>query len=515
MRQTIRAAIKAGRHRVAVVCGAWHAPVLQRPTAAGEPGQPDCCAAARGARSRITWVPWTHSRLATRVGYGAGITSPGWYHHLWTAPDQPITRWLTKVARSLRARDLPVSSAHVIEAVRLAETLAGLRGRPLAGLTEVNEATRAVLCDGDEVAARFVTRQLVVGQATRRGRPTGADGAAGGGPGRRAAGRCGSGGRRARASTTSICAGRTTRRGRGCSTGSGCSTSTGSSPRAARSRRRHLPGDLAVASGGPSYAVAVVEAATWGTTVAAAATAKVRDDRRRRRPGRADRAVERCLLADLPEALDELLAALARAGRAGRRRRPPDGGAAGAGPRPALRRRPRHRHVRAAPGQRDAASVRICAGLPRRSPAWTTTAPARCGARIDGVHAAVALLRGRAGRGCARPSLAGHPGRDRRPTDVNGQLAGRVVRHPARRRAAERRAGTAARGRSPHGVAGRRQGGLGGRLLRRRRAAAHPRRRAARPARRLAARAGRRRVRRRAAAGPAHVRHVQPRRSAG
>ena len=75
------------------------------------------------------------------------------------------SRWLTKVAHALRTRDLPVSSAHVIEAVRLAETLAGLRGRPLAGLAEVTEATRAVLCDGDELAVRYVTDQLVVGQA--------------------------------------------------------------------------------------------------------------------------------------------------------------------------------------------------------------------------------------------------------------------------------------------------------------------------------------------------------------
>ena len=86
-------------------------------------------------------------------------------------------RWLTKVAGVLRARDLPVSSAHVIEAVRLADTLAVLRGRPLAGLAEVNEAAKAVMCDGDDVAAAYVTRDLVVGELEihdylgSRGRP--------------------------------------------------------------------------------------------------------------------------------------------------------------------------------------------------------------------------------------------------------------------------------------------------------------------------------------------------------
>ncbi len=162
MRQTIRSALRRGRSRVAVVCGAWHAPAVQPPL---PPAKQDA-AILRGSRRRkitITWVPWSHERLAASTGYGAGVASPGWYAHLWSAPDQPITRWLSKVARSLRTRDLTASSAQVIEAVRLAETLAALRGRPLAGLSEVTEATRAVLCDGDERAVRFITQHLVVG----------------------------------------------------------------------------------------------------------------------------------------------------------------------------------------------------------------------------------------------------------------------------------------------------------------------------------------------------------------
>jgi len=64
----------------------------------------------------------------------------------------------------LRRHDLPVSSAHVIEATRLAETLAALRGRPLAGLLEVTEATRAVLCEGNDAAVAFVQHDLVLGE---------------------------------------------------------------------------------------------------------------------------------------------------------------------------------------------------------------------------------------------------------------------------------------------------------------------------------------------------------------
>ncbi|HWD79651.1 MAG TPA: DUF5682 family protein, partial [Kribbella sp.] len=163
MRTVIRKAQREGFERIAVVCGAWHVPALELPLPPATHDQ----RILKGLPKRkiaCTWVPWTHGRLAATSGYGAGITSPGWYHHLFTAPDQITTRWLAKVAQVLRDEDLPVSSAHVIEAVRLADTLAALRERPLAGLSEVTEATRAVLCGGNDVLLDLVTREAVVGE---------------------------------------------------------------------------------------------------------------------------------------------------------------------------------------------------------------------------------------------------------------------------------------------------------------------------------------------------------------
>ncbi|MFL6072702.1 MAG: DUF5682 family protein [Mycobacteriales bacterium] len=146
---------------VAVVCGAWHVPAL----ATLPPASHDSALLRGLPRTKVTctWVPWTHGRLAARSGYGAGITSPGWYHHLFTTHDHVVERWLVKVARLLRAEDLPVSSAHVIEATRLAETLAALRGRPLAGLTELTEAVRAVYTGGADAPLALVRERLVVG----------------------------------------------------------------------------------------------------------------------------------------------------------------------------------------------------------------------------------------------------------------------------------------------------------------------------------------------------------------
>ncbi|MEV0187709.1 DUF5682 family protein [Kitasatospora purpeofusca] len=164
MRGRIRAARRAGHHRIAVVCGAFHVPALERtPTVAEDRAL--LAGLPKKVRTEITWVPWTHRRLSQLSGYGAGIVSPGWYHHLHRTDGDPLPGWLTRAAGLLRAEDHPVSSAHVIEAVRLARALAGLRGRPLAGLTETLDAVRAVMCEGSDIALALVRDRLVIGDA--------------------------------------------------------------------------------------------------------------------------------------------------------------------------------------------------------------------------------------------------------------------------------------------------------------------------------------------------------------
>ncbi|MFJ9813897.1 DUF5682 family protein [Streptomyces sp. NPDC101151] len=161
MRLQLRAARKESGDAVAVVCGAWHVPALREKAAVTADR-----ALLKGLpriKADLTWVPWTHRRLARSSGYGAGIDSPGWYGHLFRARDRPVERWLTKVAGLLREEDRVVSSAHVIEAVRLAETLAAMRGRPLPGLSETTDAVRAVMCDGSDVPLALVQDRLVVG----------------------------------------------------------------------------------------------------------------------------------------------------------------------------------------------------------------------------------------------------------------------------------------------------------------------------------------------------------------
>ncbi len=168
MRRAIRQARNEGAERIAVVCGAWHAPALCHLDNAN--ADDALLANLPSVAIETAWVPWTYGRLSATTGYGAGIRAPGWYHHLWqqgkqqASPTQMSIVWLSHVAHLLRVQDLDASSAHIIEAVRLAEALAAMRGLSAPGLPELNEATQTVLCFGDAAPMQLIQRHLIVGE---------------------------------------------------------------------------------------------------------------------------------------------------------------------------------------------------------------------------------------------------------------------------------------------------------------------------------------------------------------
>jgi len=163
MRSRIREAQKAGFQNIAVICGAWHLSALMQPPKGAVKADAALLKGLPKTKVAATWVPWSDNRLASASGYGAGVTSPGWYGHLWRHPEQAGLRWVVEAARLMREQGLDASSASVIETVRLSETLAALRGRPLAGLTELREAILTVLCHGDPAPLQLVHNQLEVG----------------------------------------------------------------------------------------------------------------------------------------------------------------------------------------------------------------------------------------------------------------------------------------------------------------------------------------------------------------
>ena len=388
MRQNIRAAVKEGFERVAVVCGAWHVPALETMP----PMSADAITLKGLPRVKVsaTWIPWTSGRLGSASGYGAGITSPGWYSHLFSAPDQVVARWFVKVARLLRDEDLPASPAALIDAVRLAEALAALRGRPRAGLEELNDAARAAVCGGSEAPMALIADRLIVGRELGRVPaetpmvPLAQDLA-------REQGRL-----RLRAEVTARELDLDLRRPNDL----------------ARSHLLHRLALLEVAWGRPvevagkagtfhevwriqwhpELAVGLIEAGMWGTTVVDAATARASHG--------ADTAqtlsdvtglLERSLLAELPEAVHHVMGVLAD-----RVALDTDVGHL-MDALPALARALRYGNVRRTDASSieavvDGLVVRICVGLPVAASSLDDDAAAEIVRRVMGVHESLALL---------------------------------------------------------------------------------------------------------------------------
>ncbi|MBF4764867.1 hypothetical protein ISU07_17165 [Nocardioides islandensis] len=171
MRKAVRETLRTeGVERVAFVCGAYHAPALDPATYPSVAHDNALLKGLPKTKVAATWAPWSSGRLALASGYGAGVTSPGWYQHLfdhWSRDgedDDLATTWLVRVARELRGQQLDASTASVVEASRLASTLAAVRGRPSVGLTELDDAAESVLCEGSRVPLRLVHDSLVVGR---------------------------------------------------------------------------------------------------------------------------------------------------------------------------------------------------------------------------------------------------------------------------------------------------------------------------------------------------------------
>ncbi|MGW7453898.1 DUF5682 family protein [Streptomyces sp. NPDC054787] len=422
MRQRMRAARREFGDTYAVVCGAWHVPALRAKTTVA--ADKALLSGLPKVKVATTWVPWTHRRLARAGGYGAGITSPGWYAHLFSAQDRPVERWLTKVAGLLREEDRQVSSAHVIEAVRLAQTLAAMRGRPLPGLTETLEAVRAVMCDGSDIPLALIEDRLVVGDVLGEV-PDGAPVV----PLQRDLTRQQRSLRlKAEAHERELeldlrkdtDAAKSLLLHRLCLLGIEWGRATASRGSTGTFRETwRLRWD-------PELSVRIAEAGIWGTTVLAAATAKAEADAAGADElGEVTALAERCLLAGLSEALPAVLRALAD-------RAALDTDVARlAKALPALARSLRYGDVRGTDATALATvaaglAERICVALPSACAAGLDAdAAAELRGHVDGVHGAVGLLADTAQGLAERWSavLRTLAGRDTVPGVIRGRAA--------------------------------------------------------------------------------------------
>lgn len=142
-----QAAAEVPMEKIAVVTGAFHVIGLTEGKAMEEKEVEKLpCMEAM-----TTMMPYSYYRLSMRAGYGAGNCAPAYYELLWKGfcrgkPELAVYEYLARIAEFLRNSGNPVSSASVIEAVRLSAALAQLHGYQIPALKDLRDG--AVTCIG-------------------------------------------------------------------------------------------------------------------------------------------------------------------------------------------------------------------------------------------------------------------------------------------------------------------------------------------------------------------------------
>lgn len=168
MRRKIEQAIAEGfkPEQIVVVTGAFHATALGSDL---PPMTDEELAKLRRRASKMTLMPYSFFKLSSQSGYGAGNHAPAYFEQVWNAFNDNAASelpklFLTSVARELRASGTFRSTAEVIDGVRLAETMAGMKNsRPT--LRELQDAAVTLLGQGDPALVRESLLRVEVGTA--------------------------------------------------------------------------------------------------------------------------------------------------------------------------------------------------------------------------------------------------------------------------------------------------------------------------------------------------------------
>ncbi|MCL1895108.1 MAG: DUF5682 family protein [Clostridiales bacterium] len=154
--------------RTVVVCGAYHAPVLEEDS--GLPPMSDEEFDSLPRRSAVTTImPYNNLRLSSRTGYGAGNRSPRYFGLLWEAMNsksgigRTASLYLTEAAAYMRESGMFRSPAEAIEGVRLALALAGLRGQCFPTLYDLRSAAVTCLGQGDMAVCAEALNAVEIG----------------------------------------------------------------------------------------------------------------------------------------------------------------------------------------------------------------------------------------------------------------------------------------------------------------------------------------------------------------
>lgn len=169
MRRQIVEAIESGHkpEQIVVICGAYHASAL---TDLSDYMSDQELKSLPSRGTKLTLMPYSYYKLSSLSGYGAGNNAPQYFEMMWDLmlrgrlAELPH-RYLSIVAGSMRKKGTHRSTAEVIEAVRLAESLAALHGGSAPTLRDLRDAAQTLLGRGEFSAVAEELAKTDIGTA--------------------------------------------------------------------------------------------------------------------------------------------------------------------------------------------------------------------------------------------------------------------------------------------------------------------------------------------------------------
>ncbi|MGZ9584364.1 DUF5682 family protein [Paenibacillus marinisediminis] len=169
MRRQIADMIAAGHqpHQIVVVCGAYHAAALADLENVMTDREVE---SLPSLGTKLTLMPYSNYKLSSLSGYGAGNNAPHYYEMMWqhmlrdALADLPH-HYMAVVASTLRESGTYRSTAEVIEAVRLAESLASLHGGSAPTLRDLRDAAQTLLGRGELAVVAEALARADIGTA--------------------------------------------------------------------------------------------------------------------------------------------------------------------------------------------------------------------------------------------------------------------------------------------------------------------------------------------------------------
>ncbi|MEM7164572.1 MAG: DUF5682 family protein [Planctomycetota bacterium] len=169
MRRRIQETIDAGMapEDIVVLVGAYHASAIGGHLPAMTD---DELSTLKRRPSKLTLMPYSYFKLSSQSGYGAGNHAPAYFELLWESLQEARiehlpSRYLSMVARHTREQGTHRSTAEVIEGVRLAQSLAALKGGQAPTLADLRDAATTLIGHGEVSSVSQSMAYVEVGTA--------------------------------------------------------------------------------------------------------------------------------------------------------------------------------------------------------------------------------------------------------------------------------------------------------------------------------------------------------------